>query len=63
MRKILALLLIAGLLVSACCIQVAAESTDDVDADFIDNEPFGGPLGGPVPCGGGDSSGSGGTPG
>jgi hypothetical protein len=63
MRKILALLLIAGLLVSACCIQVAAESTDDVDADSIDDEPFEGPPGGPVPCGGGNGDGSGGTPG
>jgi hypothetical protein len=63
MRKILALLLIAGLLVSACCIQVAAESTDDVDADFIGDEYFGGPPGGSVPCGGGEGNGSGGVPG
>jgi hypothetical protein len=63
MRKILALLLIAGLLISACCIQVAAESTDEENADSIDSEPFGDPLGGPVPCGGGDNDGGGGIPG
>jgi hypothetical protein len=56
-------LLIAGLLVSACCIQVAAESTDDVDADFIGDEYFGGPPGGSVPCGGGEGNGGGGLPG
>ena len=62
MRKILVLLLIAGLLVSACSIQVAAESTDEVDADFIGDEPFGDSPGEPVPCGG-DNNGSGGIPG
>jgi hypothetical protein len=61
MKKILALLLIAGLLISACCIQVAAESTDDVDADSIDNEYFGGPHGGLVPCGGEAGNGGNGT--
>ena len=63
MRKMLVLLLVVGFLISACCIQVAAESTDDVDVDSIDNGYFGGPSGGPVPCGGGDNDDGGGTPG
>ena len=63
MRKILALLLIAGLLVSACCIQVAAESLCKEDISFSTDEPFGGPPGGPLPCGGGNGDGSGGLPG
>ena len=62
MKKILILLIVMGLLISTCCIQVAAESTDDVDADSIDNGYFGGSVGGPAPCGGG-SNGGGGLPG
>ena len=57
MKKVLILLIVVGLLISACCIQVAVESTDEVDADSIDNGYFGDPLGGPVLCGGGDNDG------
>ena len=61
-RKILILLLMAGLLVGACALQVAAEPAYEEDTDFTFDEPLGGPPGDPAPCGGG-SSGSGGTPG
>ena len=52
----------AGLLVGACALQVAAEPAYEEDTDFTFDEPLGGPPGDPAPCGGG-SSGSGGTPG
>jgi hypothetical protein len=63
MRKILALLLMAGLLISACCIQVAAESLYEEDISFSLEEPLGGSVGGLVPCGGEAGNGGGGTPG
>jgi hypothetical protein len=64
MRKILVLLLMAGLLISACGIQVAAESLCEEDVSFSTEESFGDPLGEPVPCGGGGGSdGGGGLPG
>ena len=42
---------------------LVAESTYEKNANFIDDEYFGGTPGGPVSCGGGDNDGSGGTPG
>ncbi|MBU7044802.1 MAG: hypothetical protein HXS54_00075 [Theionarchaea archaeon] len=62
MKKILVLLLIVGLLVSACSIQVAAESTYGEDVSFLIEESSEYPFGNPVPCGG-EGDGGGGTPG
>ena len=61
MKKILVFLLIAGLLVSACSIQVAAESTYGEDVSFL-VESLEYPFNNPVPCGG-EGDGGGGTPG
>ena len=66
MRKILIVLLVAGLLVSTCA---AIEEPSEVffrgDINFSNSTgeltEIG--LGGPVPCGGGESGGGGGTPG
>ena len=63
MKKMMILLLVVGLLVGACCIQVAAESLYKEDVSFSLEEPLGGPPGGSVPCGGEAGNGSGGTPG
>ena len=63
MKKILVLLLIAGFLVSAFCIQVAAESFYGEDVSFLIEGSTESPLGDPVPCGGEAGSGGGGTPG
>ena len=63
MKKMMILLLVVGLLISACCIQVAAESLYKEDVSFSLEEPLGGPPGGLVPCGDGNSDGGGGLPG
>ena len=63
MKKMMILLLVVGLLISACCIQVAAESLSKENVSFSLEEPLGGPPGGSVPCGGGEGNGSGGLPG
>jgi hypothetical protein len=62
MKKILVFLLIAGLLVSACSIQVAAESTYGEDVSFLEEGPAEYSPGDPAPCGG-EGDGGGGLPG
>ena len=63
MKKILILLLIAGILASTCTFQVAAEPIHDANADFVGDQPLGDILGDPAPCGEGGGGGSGPIPG
>jgi hypothetical protein len=63
MRKVLVLLLMAGLLLGACAFQIVAESIYVEGEDFTFDETLGDPVGGPIPCGGGEGNGGGGLPG
>lgn len=66
MKRMLAVLLVVGLLMGACC--TAAVACDDTNEIGDNTDPFpygdgsGGGVPGPTPCGGGNGNG-GGAPG
>ncbi|MBU7027008.1 MAG: hypothetical protein HXS48_08700 [Theionarchaea archaeon] len=63
MRKVLALLLIVGILLGTfAVIEGISEISCEENVDFSDDELQGGGIGDPAPCGGG-SDGGGGIPG